>query len=327
MLRQNLRIARILLIASNGLLLAVGAGLTAIAVYVITDPHLGNMYGATEISQLCYSFLFVGMSLFAAAILGCYAIARKERRIIYYYLSMLGCMAVGHIICGHEIYATTDSFLVDRCLGSVQSGQNLNSEACNEFIHSKAYISSYFLWQQVWAEAMKPMPDVSAQNILQEVQDEFHCCGFHDKKSCHQDLSLAKWMIDGTQPRQRCSEQHPAEFCYNLAHSDGHFVSHCSIRTEWDFPYGTYDECQDKNQQSGKGCAVHFTRYMNSTIRKSVNRSYWIVFCEAICIAAAAVLYQMKPNSYAPISMNTMTSVPGFTMYSASPAPAPQFGL
>jgi hypothetical protein len=327
MLRQNLRIARILLIASNGLLLSVGAGLTAVAIYVITDPHLGNMYGATEISQMCYAFLCVGMYLLGAALLGCYAIARKERKIIFYYLSMLGCMALGHIICGHAMYSATDSSLVDRCISS-NVGQNLNSEQCNEFRSSKAYVSSYFLWQQVWAEAMKPMPDVSAQNILQEVQDEFKCCGFHHKKSCKKDMTPAEWMIDRKQPRQRCSEQHPNEFCYNLAHSDGSFVSHCSIRTEWDFPYGTYDECQVKNQQSGLGCAIHFTRFMNATIRRSVDMSYWLVVCESICIMAAAVLYQMKPNSYAPISMNTMTSVPGFTMYSApAPAPSSQFGL
>ena len=99
------------------------------------------------------------------------------------------------------------------------------------------------------------------------------------------------------------------QFCYNLAHSDGAFVSHCSIRNEWDFPYGTYDECQVKNQRSGKGCvlrsgapvraparyitpallvndrcAVHFTRYMNSTIRSSVDWSYVIIICEVSAI-------------------------------------------
>ena len=36
-------------------------------------------------------------------------------------------------------------------------------------------------------------------------------------------------------------------------------------------------------------------------------------------LAAALILYQMKPNSYVPISMNQMGSIPGFTMYSAGP--------
>ena len=205
--RKNLRTARIVLIAANGLLLSVGAGMTAVALYVVTDPHLGNMYGATEISQLCYGFLFVGVCLFATAILGCLAIQKKERKIIFGYFSILSVLAFGHIIFGHYLYTCTDSYLVDRCLssGSMQSTQ------CDEFRSSKAFTSSYFLWQQVWAEAMKPLPDVSAQNILQDVQDKYSCCGFHDKKACKQDLTPADWMIDSKQPKQRCSEEHPNE--------------------------------------------------------------------------------------------------------------------
>ena len=61
---------------------------------------------------------------------------------------------------------------------------------------------------------MKPIPDDSAQAILQYVQDEYKCCGFGNRKDCVADSTLADWLIDSKQPKQRCSQYASQEVKY-----------------------------------------------------------------------------------------------------------------
>jgi hypothetical protein len=225
---------------------SLACGLCAMGMYIVTDPHLEDMYGSHDISQLCHWIIGIGVCLLLVSIGGCHVIQKGSKLALQLYIGLLVSMVVVHVGAAFKVYDMTSSDVLDTCIAGSQA-------ACTAFQSTKMHLASYFLWQQIWAEAMKPKPDVSAQAVLQYVQDEGKCCGFGHRKTCVADLTKATWLASRREPKQQCSVDVPDEYCYNVASTSGSYHARCHIKSEWDFPYGTYDGCQEKNQKSGQG--------------------------------------------------------------------------
>eukprot|EP00937_MAST-01D_sp_MAST-1D-sp2_P006125 g6125.t1 len=274
----------------NGGLVAAGTLVFIMGLYVYTDPHLSEMHGEDDMAIVCVRVMALGGGLLALAALGCKVIVGQERSHVDAFCGAVCVLALLQVYYGGRLSTVFASADLDACAHSHSAS---GRTACDRFARSRAHVGAYVLWQQMWSEAMKPLPDTSAQSVLQQVQDAGKCCGFGDQKQCRSDRTPTQW-LDGAraEPRQRCTKVPgaPTEYCYNIAQG-GSYIAHCSIKNQWDFPYGAFDGCQERNQRSGRGCAAHFALYVNAAARRALQWCSLLLLLEA---AAGAVALRLR---------------------------------
>jgi len=294
----------------NGVLVALGVCLFSMGLYVFNDPHLAKMHGQNDMERACVGVMHLGAALLLVAALGCCVVVRQSGlhlKVFVLALLLMVLLQLRHALYLHGLFASADAAACHGAIAAADAHPTPSAKAaadgaCRAFRASAMWTGAYAVWQQLWAEAMKPLPDEGAQALLQSVQDAGSCCGFGERARCAPDATKVAWELGAAvEPRQRCARHpgsaHVGEYCFSVADRFGSFSQHCSLHTQWDFAYGTYDGCQDKNQASGHGCAAELTLYMNDWIRSSLRWGWLVVLAEAAtALAALRLLLALAAN-------------------------------
>ena len=278
----------------NGALVFFGAAIGIMGVYLWSDPHLSEMHGENDIGYVCWGVMSLGAALLVTAAFGCKLIVTQGRAEVRCFCLVLSVIVVVQLYYEWTLRSMFMSNDVAQCAHADVDGTASTQSAlaaCRRFASSHTWTGAYAVWQQLWAEGMKALPDSSAQSVLQQVQDSGRCCGFGDRSQCRADPTPFVWLAGAPrEPRQRCAHAAPNEYCFSVAQG-GTYASHCSIKTEWDFAYGTFDGCIEANQRSGRGCAAVFALFINRRVRVALDWAWVVLLFEiAIGICAARLL-------------------------------------